>query len=110
MKEAKNADGEHDLDDQDIGLIPQANFSKAGLPKAERVKAIESLAGCLFTDIKSESFEQNLESMFKKFGFCILEEKSCVDKEGLVAYLAEKIHKDFSCVYCCRCDVAGLTT
>lgn len=86
----------------DIGDLASANFRKLGALEAEKVKTIDSLAGCLFTDHKSETFKENLEHMFKRFGFNILEEKSCRDREGLISYLAERVHKKFACIYCCR--------
>jgi pre-60S factor REI1 len=38
--------------------------------------------------------------MKKNFGFFIIWEEFCVDKKGLIQYLAQKIHQKLLCIYC----------
>lgn len=61
---------------------------------------LDNLSVCLLTNVMSESFESNLIHMKNEFGFFILDERCCKDKEGLVKYLAKIIQKKFSCIYC----------
>lgn len=110
VKSAKNADGEQDLEDEEIGGFAKVNFSKPGQSQSARVKTTESVAGCLFSDIESESFEQNLEQMFKKYGFSIIEEKSCIDRQALISHLANRIHKEHSCIHCGRIRIIVFLT
>jgi hypothetical protein len=81
-------------------VLGEINFKKGKI--VEKVTTVESLNGCLFSDTKSTTFQENLDFMFKTYGFFILEEKSCIDKEGLVRFLAKKIHEEKSCIYCCK--------
>lgn len=82
-------------------IVGDVDFSKTDVPE-EKLRTIDSLNGCLFSDHKSDSFEDNLEYMFKNYGFFILEEKSCIDKEGLIKHLAEVVHIEKKCIYCCK--------
>lgn len=95
MQEAQDADG----DNFGFEVIGNVNFKKTSIP-VEKVLTIDSTSGCLFSDTKSDSFEENLNFMFKNYGFFILEEKSCIDKEGLIKHLAQVVHNEKKCLYC----------
>lgn len=55
---------------------------------------------CLFSNFESESLEANLEYMEKTYGFFLIEAKSCVNKKGLLRYLAKLIQKKKKCINC----------
>jgi len=55
---------------------------------------------CLFSNHYSESIEDNLKYMEKKFGFFIIDAKSCVDKQGLLKYLGELFQVQKKCISC----------
>ena len=76
--------------------VPAEGFKK----KKNLPSTLDSSSICLFTNYLYESFEKNLEQMRKKLGFFILDEKCCINKEGLIKYLAKMIQKDHTCIYC----------
>lgn len=55
---------------------------------------------CLFSNHVSESIDENLTYMEKKYGFFIIDAKSCTDKQGLLKYLGELIHIKKKCISC----------
>lgn len=68
---------------------------------------LDSLNICLFSNHESESFEENLKYMEKNYGFFILEEKSCVDKKGLIRFLAKTIQIKHKCLLCTHTFKSG---
>lgn len=76
--------------------VPADGFKKKQQPPT----TLDSTSICLFTNCLFESFEKNLEQMRKKFGFFLLDEKCCVNKEGLIKYLSKVIQKEHTCIYC----------
>lgn len=46
--------------------------------------------------------EENIEYMYKKYGFFVPDVEYLVDKEGLIGYCAEKIKLGHTCLYCQR--------
>jgi len=56
--------------------------------------------GCIFCDNKSDDMESNLEHMSVEHSFFIPDAEFCIDLEGLLFYLAEKVAKDFICLWC----------
>lgn len=48
----------------------------------------------------SESIEENLKYMEKKYGFFIIEAKSCINVQGLLKYLGELVHVQKKCISC----------
>lgn len=92
---------DEDCEDVNLGVdvnIDGTNFKKPN-KTGERLTTLDSINVCLFSDHKSDSFQENLDYMFRHYGFLILEEKSCIDKEGLIKYLANLIHEDHKCIF-----------
>ena len=67
---------------------------------ATLLTTLNDITVCLFSNKKSDTFEENLEHMRKEYGFFIIEEESCIDKKGLIRYLAELVHKHHECIFC----------
>lgn len=55
---------------------------------------------CLFCPNHSEDLISNIKHMSVKHSFFIPDAEYCVDVEGLLGYLAEKICRDFICIWC----------
>ncbi|KXJ70241.1 hypothetical protein RP20_CCG024391 [Aedes albopictus] len=55
---------------------------------------------CLFCPNHSEDLIQNIKHMSVKHSFFIPDAEYCVDVEGLLGYLAEKICREFICIWC----------
>lgn len=55
---------------------------------------------CLFCQNHSEDLVQNVKHMSVKHSFFIPDAEFCIDVEGLLGYLAEKICRDFICIWC----------
>jgi pre-60S factor REI1 len=68
--------------------------------KKEIVTTDKDQRACLFSNHVSESIEENLKFMEKKYGFFIIDVKSCKDKQGLLKYLGELIHVQKKCIGC----------
>lgn len=68
--------------------------------KKEVVTTDKDQRSCLFCNLVSESVEENLEHMQKKHSFFISSEEQCIDKQGLLKHLGEKINKGLMCLYC----------
>lgn len=55
---------------------------------------------CLFCAQHSEDLVANVKHMSVKHSFFIPDAEYCIDVEGLLGYLAEKICRDFICIWC----------
>jgi pre-60S factor REI1 len=55
---------------------------------------------CLFCEMESEDMEANLDHMCKEHSFFIPDMEYCVDIEGLVEYLGEKVGEGMVCLWC----------
>uniref|UniRef100_A0A0K8TMN5 Putative c2h2-type zn-finger protein n=1 Tax=Tabanus bromius TaxID=304241 RepID=A0A0K8TMN5_TABBR len=55
---------------------------------------------CIFCDHHSNDLTENLEHMSKEHSFFIPDVEFCIDLEGLLFYLAEKVAGDFICLWC----------
>lgn len=55
---------------------------------------------CLFCDHHSASRLKSIKHMSLEHSFFIPDAEFCVDIEALLSYLAEKIFKDFICIWC----------
>ncbi|XP_058823881.1 cytoplasmic 60S subunit biogenesis factor ZNF622 [Topomyia yanbarensis] len=55
---------------------------------------------CLFCLNHSEDIIKNIKHMSVKHSFFIPDAEYCIDVEGLLTYLAEKICRDFICIWC----------
>lgn len=55
---------------------------------------------CIFCDNHSEDFVSNLKHMSIAHSFFIPDAEYCSDAEGLLVYLAEKVVRDFICIWC----------
>ncbi|XP_058453496.1 cytoplasmic 60S subunit biogenesis factor ZNF622 [Malaya genurostris] len=55
---------------------------------------------CLFCLHHSEDIIKNIKHMSVSHSFFIPDAEYCIDVEGLLSYLAEKICKDFICIWC----------
>uniref|UniRef100_A0A8D8J2M7 Zinc finger protein 622 n=3 Tax=Culex pipiens TaxID=7175 RepID=A0A8D8J2M7_CULPI len=55
---------------------------------------------CLFCLNHCEDLIQNVKHMSVKHSFFIPDAEFCIDVEGLLGYLAEKICRDFICIWC----------
>lgn len=59
-----------------------------------------SVNDCLFCGISNENVVQNLTHMSSEHSFFIPDVEYCIDIEGLLAHLGEKICQDFICIWC----------
>lgn len=55
---------------------------------------------CIFCDHHSQDFVANLKHMSVAHSFFIPDAEYCCDSEGLLSYLAEKVCRDFICIWC----------
>uniref|UniRef100_A0A336LMG6 CSON012274 protein n=1 Tax=Culicoides sonorensis TaxID=179676 RepID=A0A336LMG6_CULSO len=55
---------------------------------------------CLFCDHHSKNIVNNVKHMSVEHSFFIPDAEFCIDLEGLLAYLGEKICKYFICIWC----------
>jgi pre-60S factor REI1 len=55
---------------------------------------------CIFCDHHSKNLVNNVKHMSLKHSFFIPDAEFCVDVEGLLSYLAEKVCRDFICIWC----------
>ena len=55
---------------------------------------------CIFCDHHSKNLINNIKHMSIKHSFFIPDTEYCIDVEGLMSYLAEKVCKDFMCIWC----------
>lgn len=55
---------------------------------------------CIFCDTHSDNLEENLKHMSIAHSFFIPDLEYCIDIEGLVAYLAEKVGLSYICLWC----------
>lgn len=55
---------------------------------------------CLFCNHHSEDLIENIKHMSVKHSFFIPDAEYCIDVEGTLGYLAEKICRDFICIWC----------
>ncbi len=60
------------------------------------------LGDSLFDNELCGSLDDSIKYMRKKFTFSIPEEEYCVDRDGLMTYLAAKIWEGHQCIYCPR--------
>lgn len=86
-------------------VIEEGGQTEGGLADGFKKKksvptTMDSVNICLFTNTLYESFEKNLEQMKKNFGFHVLYETSCKNKEKLIKYLAKMIQVENICIYC----------
>jgi pre-60S factor REI1 len=56
----------------------------------------------LFDTHVSAGVQENIEYMYKKYGFFVPDAECLVDKEGLIGYCSEKIKLGHTCLYCQR--------
>uniref|UniRef100_A0A7S3PUX8 C2H2-type domain-containing protein n=1 Tax=Chaetoceros debilis TaxID=122233 RepID=A0A7S3PUX8_9STRA len=56
----------------------------------------------LFDTHVSAGVQENIEYMYKKYGFFVPDAECLVDKEGLIGYCSEKIKLGHICLYCQR--------
>ncbi|XP_052866277.1 cytoplasmic 60S subunit biogenesis factor ZNF622 [Anopheles cruzii] len=56
--------------------------------------------GCIFCPKQSEDLLSNIKHMSVAHSFFIPDAEYCVDLEGLLAYLAEKVCRDYICLWC----------
>ncbi|CAD7086897.1 unnamed protein product [Hermetia illucens] len=56
--------------------------------------------GCIFCDHVSESFVDNMKHMSVAHSFFVPDVEYCVDLEGLMFYLGDKVTNDFICLWC----------
>jgi len=55
---------------------------------------------CLFCDHHSKNLVSNVKHMSIEHSFFIPDAEFCIDIEGLLTYLGEKIFKDYICIWC----------
>jgi pre-60S factor REI1 len=55
---------------------------------------------CIFCDHHSKNLVKNLKHMSIAHSFFIPDAEFCCDVEGLLSYLAEKVCRDFICLWC----------
>uniref|UniRef100_A0A182Q4F8 C2H2-type domain-containing protein n=1 Tax=Anopheles farauti TaxID=69004 RepID=A0A182Q4F8_9DIPT len=55
---------------------------------------------CIFCPHHSEDLLENIKHMSVVHSFFIPDAEFCIDVEGLLAYLAEKVCRDFICLWC----------
>jgi pre-60S factor REI1 len=55
---------------------------------------------CIFCDHHSKNLVKNLQHMSIAHSFFIPDAEFCCDVEGLLSYLAEKVCRDFICLWC----------
>lgn len=55
---------------------------------------------CLFSGKIHNSVEENLKSMYHKYGFFLLEQDSVMDREGLLRFIGKIINVDMICIIC----------
>lgn len=93
-KPEENEDEEAEMTPEELAerLMQQKIANKVDIPKET----------CLFCHPSKTftTFHDNLDHMLKSHGFFIPEQKYLVDKEGLVAYLSEKIGLGNICLVC----------
>lgn len=65
----------------------------------DETKAIPVMV-CMFCSHASTSFDDNLMHMSKQHGFFIPDSEYCVDVEGLIEYLGEKVGCGNFCIHC----------
>lgn len=58
-----------------------------------------SKSDCIFCDHHSKNLVKNLKHMSIAHSFFIPDAEFCCDVEGLLSYLAEKVHRDFICLW-----------
>ena len=80
--------------------LAPAEKSEKQTPSKSVLTTDKDQSVCLFSNVVSESIEENLKYMEKKFGFFIIDAKSCIDKQGLLKYLGELIHVQKKCISC----------
>lgn len=87
----------NDDDDDDDGMDIESVDSDEWIDGAENpIKEND----CLFCVTHSESLEKNLQHMSIAHSFFIPDLEYCIDIEGLVAYLAEKVGLSYICLWC----------
>lgn len=59
-----------------------------------------SKSNCIFCDHHSKNLVKNLKHMSIAHSFFIPDAEFCCDVEGLLSYLAEKVCRDFICLWC----------
>jgi len=69
-------------------------------PAQPAVTTDKDQRACLFSNFVSESIEENLKYMEKKYGFFIIEAKSCINVQGLLKSLGELLHVQKKCMSC----------
>eukprot|EP00560_Eucampia_antarctica_P009292 CAMPEP_0197827624 /NCGR_PEP_ID=MMETSP1437-20131217/4363_1 /TAXON_ID=49252 ORGANISM="Eucampia antarctica, Strain CCMP1452" /NCGR_SAMPLE_ID=MMETSP1437 /ASSEMBLY_ACC=CAM_ASM_001096 /LENGTH=502 /DNA_ID=CAMNT_0043428545 /DNA_START=110 /DNA_END=1618 /DNA_ORIENTATION=- len=55
---------------------------------------------CLFDNHMCASVEENIERMYKKYGFYIPDQEYLIDAETLIGYCTEKVKLGHLCLYC----------
>jgi pre-60S factor REI1 len=55
---------------------------------------------CLFDNKVFDSMDENLEYMASTYSLFIPDREYLKDQEGLLLYLGEKVHQDFTCLFC----------
>ncbi|KAL7634114.1 UNVERIFIED_CONTAM: hypothetical protein RMT77_015442 [Armadillidium vulgare] len=84
---------EEDSDDEDIE-IEEVDSDEWEGGEAIPVKQ------CFFCSLESKSLEANLKHMTKVHSFFIPDLQYCINLEGLIAYLGEKVGCDMRCLWC----------
>lgn len=57
-------------------------------------------SNCIFCDHHSKNMVKNLKHMAVAHSFFVADPEFCCDVEGLLMYLAEKVCRDFICLWC----------
>lgn len=100
---------------EDISSKNEGNMSNNNEEKIETDSEIESLdsdewledskyqvyeSNCLFCDHHSRTLMNSVKHMLKKHSFFVPDLEYCVDLNGLLEYLEQKICIDFKCIWC----------
>ncbi|KAB7494036.1 Zinc finger protein [Armadillidium nasatum] len=83
---------EEDSDDEDIEIeeVDSDEWEGDAIPVKQ----------CLFCSLESKSLEANLKHMTKVHSFFIPDLQYCINLEGLIAYLGEKVGCQTCCLWC----------
>lgn len=78
----------------------QTNFTETDMNDDMEDSTYDGILTCLFCNEKRKTLAKNLKHMALQHSFFIPDLEYCVDIEGLLTYLGEKIYKDFICLWC----------
>jgi pre-60S factor REI1 len=89
-------------DRMDVSETPVATTVGETTPETDEEEMMVEIdpLQCLFDRHMSSTVEANAERMYRKYGFFIPDREYCVDLEGMIGYLHEKIKLGNMCVYC----------